>query len=165
MLNRKHTSAIVFLGITVLPTLMLITLQLKQWYCIHSAEERLENEALQTVILPSESLSWYKAGKEAMIAGALFDVKSYIEKDGKVILTGLFDKEETAIKRKLETERKKSASSLVLLMEIFHSFLASGKQFSLQEPQDASKAACTTLSLFYPLACSDVLIPPPRQVA
>jgi hypothetical protein len=69
---------------------------MQQWIRWEKIEE-LENSKLIQVTVSRSSINWIKEEKELLIGGKLFDVKSIIEKDGQIILTGLYDQEETAI--------------------------------------------------------------------
>lgn len=69
---------------------------MQQWIRWEKIEE-LEHAKLIQVKVSRSSINWIKEGKELLIDGNLFDVKSIEEKYDQVILTGLYDHEETAI--------------------------------------------------------------------
>jgi hypothetical protein len=74
-------------------------------------EERLEKDNLQTLIIESDQLVWEEEGKELMIEGTLFDVKEIKQlENGKTEIIGLFDQQETEIK-KLASDLAASSSS------------------------------------------------------
>jgi hypothetical protein len=74
-------------------------------------EERLEKDNLQTLIIESDQLVWEEEGKELMIEGTLFDVKEIKQlENGKIEIIGLFDQQETEIK-KLASDIAASSSS------------------------------------------------------
>lgn len=57
-------------------------------------EEKIEQEPLQTVTLPLATVKWITKDKEAIIDGKLFDIKYFTVENDKIILKGLYDKEE-----------------------------------------------------------------------
>ncbi len=93
---RKTTYSILFIS-HALPLVFLLTaLCMQQWIRWEKIEE-LEHAKLIQVKVSHSSITWIKEGKELLIDGNLFDVKSIEEKNDQVILTGLYDHEETAI--------------------------------------------------------------------
>lgn len=64
-------------------------------------KEKLETELLHTIILPEKEIVWVKKNKEIRIGKELFDVKSMLKENNKIIITGVFDHEETEIEQKL----------------------------------------------------------------
>lgn len=81
----------------ILPLAFILFLQGWQLYLKHSAKERLEKQLLETIIIRKDQFRWEKEGKEIRIDGKMFDVKSFITKDDKIIVTGIYDDQETAI--------------------------------------------------------------------
>jgi hypothetical protein len=68
--------------------------------------ERLEKENIQSLRLPADKINWYKKGRELIIDGKMFDVKS-IEKQGdEYVITGLFDEMETTLNDQLAMAHK-----------------------------------------------------------
>ncbi|MEP7255630.1 MAG: hypothetical protein ABI666_07620 [Ferruginibacter sp.] len=65
-------------------------------------KERLETELLQTITTSSEKIYWVNLGKEVLIEGELFDVKSFKTQGEKIFLTGIFDKEEDNLLREMD---------------------------------------------------------------
>jgi len=107
--NRSFFKAIVVVGlllITSLPGLLFLLFQARQIYVKHEMEEKLEKSSLQLIKLPTASLVWQENGDEALIDGKLFDVKSVHYENEFAILLGLFDEEETKLKKKIEKLRE-----------------------------------------------------------
>lgn len=67
----------------------------------YQMEEKLEQSSLETVLIDTGKLVWVEKGREVLISGKLFDVKSLKIIDGKILLTGLFDTAEDAIAKKI----------------------------------------------------------------
>jgi hypothetical protein len=98
-------------------------LQFRQWQLQQIALERLEEEALETIIIPVGKLVWEKKNKEINLHGELFDVKSIRTEKGNCIITGLYDRKETAIK-KILGESGRSQNSLISLLVFVQFFIA-----------------------------------------
>lgn len=92
---RRHIIS-VFLGcLVLLPLVFSGGLQLFQVYLKYRAEHRLETEVLQTLSVPEHKVHWIEEGREFMVDGRMFDLKSYSVKNGILTAWGVFDEEET----------------------------------------------------------------------
>lgn len=67
----------------------------------YEAREALEQKESITITIPTHELVWIEKGKELMIEGEMFDVGEYKIHGDSVMLTGLYDKDETLIIKKL----------------------------------------------------------------
>ena len=94
-----------------LPILVFIGRKLQITIVRHEMEERLERDQLITIEVPTGSVYWYKPGKEIIVDGRMFDVKSWKAKGDSILFTGLFDDEELAIKTILENFSKAHTQS------------------------------------------------------
>lgn len=65
----------------------------------HEMVEKLEHARLQTVTLHNSQVEWYEKGKEIIVGSFLFDVHSYSRGNDSTVFTGLYDTEETEIKK------------------------------------------------------------------
>jgi hypothetical protein len=81
----------------LLPCLYCLYFQVKQQAIRMEMEERLESEQVQTVVVPVNEFRWYEEGREILVDGMMFDVKSMREENGNYIITGLFDENETKL--------------------------------------------------------------------
>ena len=74
-------------------------------------KQGLECKMLRNLTLNRNELQWVRSGKEIMVEGKLFDVKSISYKeDGTAVITGLFDEEETALVQQLQKNQKENNS-------------------------------------------------------
>ena len=121
--KQTHILSLLFCSLLLLPLVSIIALQLWQWNIQHGALKRLENESLQSIVVTIDKLVWEKENKEVNINGELFDVKSLRVEDGKFILTGLFDKKETAIKNLLKKQAGKSGNTIIQLLVLGQCFV------------------------------------------
>jgi len=129
---RKQPAAFGLLLLVALPLILSVGLFIKQKVLQFQREQRFETELSQTVIVSAENISWIEEGKEILIDGNLFDVKS-VKKSGKnMLLTGFFDeKEESIVKHIKDTEQQKNDSGSPLhQLSLKFSFLPNYKEFT-----------------------------------
>jgi hypothetical protein len=93
--------AVIFFIIAVAPLFFSSLLLIKQQYARHKMKEKLVTGLLHTIILPEKDIVWVKKNKEIRIDKELFDVKNILKENNKIIITGVFDHEETEIEQKL----------------------------------------------------------------
>lgn len=91
----------------------------------HEMKERLEENNLQTVTLKNQDVVWYEKGREIIIQGELFDVKTYIEHQEYTSFVGLFDKAESSYASIADKTMSKSAENKQLedIGAYFHQLL------------------------------------------
>lgn len=90
----RKISAIGLVLLIAMPLVFTLSILVKQKFIQFHHHEKLETEQLQTIIVTAENIHWVKKGKEVLVAGKLFDIKYFEKKNGRLILTGFFDKEE-----------------------------------------------------------------------
>lgn len=64
--------------------------------------ERFEHAELQTITLHNNSVHWYKKEKEIIANSTLFDVHHYFKRNDSTVFTGLFDIDETELKKRVK---------------------------------------------------------------
>lgn len=62
-------------------------------------KEKLETGFLHTITLNEKDIVWVKKNKEIRIGNSLFDIKSIIKVKNKILVTGLYDHEESEIEQ------------------------------------------------------------------
>ncbi len=86
-------------------------------------ERRMEQEKLVAFKLRSEEIVWHKPGKEIVLQGKLFDVKSIQRiSASEYLIAGLFDEQEQELHRTLNAEvqhRTKSGMNAGLVLAQF----------------------------------------------
>ena len=92
--------------------------EIKQQQLKNEAIARLEKLNSKTIALSASEFQWTEVGNEISIHGELFDIKSYSQKNGKFIFSGLFDKEETALE-KLEHNWSNNQDGNKFLTQLF----------------------------------------------
>lgn len=97
MINPKKILAVGMLVILAAPLFFWVVYFIKQQHIRHEIIEKLEYASLQTITVTKAEFKWVKKNKEIIINGQLFDVKSFIINKNEVIVTGIFDAEESKL--------------------------------------------------------------------
>lgn len=122
----KKISASLLLFAAAVPFLFILFVHIKQQAIRHEMKEKLEYQFLQTITLAANEITWVKPGKEILVGGKMFDVKSHTVDNGRHTFTGLFDDEETTLVGLLKKEiQKNNEAENTILNNIFlwlHSF-------------------------------------------
>lgn len=121
--NRLHIFAIIICSLLTIPLLSIVVLQLRKEYLFITAEERMEPSSLQTIVVSESKVIWREEGREVTIDGEYFDLVSWKLEEGIYTLTGVYDKEETAITNLL-TKQAGADSSLIPLLILGQCFAA-----------------------------------------
>ncbi len=129
-------------------------------------KEQLEGNMVHSITLSNNEITWARKGKEIIVGDKLFDVKSISYKEnGTVVITGLFDKEETALLQDLQKHQQENNSrDAKQLAQLFQLLL------SLPEPlQDNNDCFTVAVNRQYILTTSSPLsafrtipTPPPQ---
>src|SRR5215213_2176935 len=93
----KIISGIPVIVLILLPCLYCLYFQVKHQMIRWEMKERLEHEAVQTIVVPANKFLWYDEGREIILDGKMFDVKSITQQNGNYTITGLFDEDETQL--------------------------------------------------------------------
>lgn len=93
----RHIIPIFFLLLTLAPTLFMSGLQLFQAFIRQRIEHALDKEALVTITFPASEVVWYEKGREVMVDGRMFDIKTYEINGGLFTAQGIYDEEETRV--------------------------------------------------------------------
>lgn len=102
MQPAKNILTVFLLAAFSIPLVLPFFLQLQQQYVKWEMLEQLETKETITIRVKATEVFWVKQNKECVIAGEMFDVKKIEKHNDELILTGLFDKKEKAIKKQLE---------------------------------------------------------------
>lgn len=139
---------------------------LKQHAARQKIKEKLETGALQTLILPEKDLLWVRKDKEIRVGGELFDVKSIIKQNDKVIVTGLFDDEETEIEQllgHLSGSRSIITHMLLNLFSFLHHIFPGSLGFELLNTIFLPMQYFIDFIPFLPELPHCVITPPPQK--
>lgn len=93
-------------------------------------KEKAEASLLHKVSLNEAEVRWVKYGKEILINGQLFDIKSYIVQNGVATFSGLFDDEETALLDQIKKDHQDNTGGkqLVQLFKLFQNLYDSAAE-------------------------------------
>lgn len=117
---KKILPASLLLLITSIPFSFTAYFFAKQKMIQHEMKEKLEQSSLHTISVPENEIHWMKTGKEILVDGKMFDVKSYSVNNGFYFLKGLFDDDETILVKQIENStRQNNESGSRLLVQIF----------------------------------------------
>jgi hypothetical protein len=119
MLLKTKILSVLFLSIFTVPMICTVAYLAAVKINAHQMQEKLEKSSLQKVLVYTNELVWVKKGKEVLINGKLFDVKSSEIINGKIQLTGLFDTAEDEIIKKisaLESNKNDSSSPVYSML-------------------------------------------------
>lgn len=108
---KKQLTAFGLLLMVALPLFFTLGIFIQQQLVQQQREERFKTELLEVVAVKVENVNWIKLGKEVLVDGKLFDVKSFKIKGSNIFFTGFFDsKEEKLVTHIREMQRQKTES-------------------------------------------------------
>jgi hypothetical protein len=122
MLTASFKSSIL-VGVFMIPTLFLALSVLQQKWIAWEMTEKLEHQQLHTLRIASHQLHWVKTGKEILVDGKLFDVKSFSTQGSYVQVHGLFDEEETKLVQQINRQLQNDQTGRHLQLSILYSML------------------------------------------
>jgi hypothetical protein len=162
----KLITAFVMLVAFALPLLTTAILQVQQLYAQWQMLEALEKKELITISVTTKDIQWVRLGKECLIDGELFDVKTSVAHGDKIFLSGLYDAKEKTIQQQLAKQAKqqeqngKAASLVKLLLLIAIQAKDAG---SILQPANFSLACFRPYTpLIYHPPFNGCNTPPPR---
>jgi hypothetical protein len=163
----KKIAACFLLAIVLAPSGYVFVFHTKQQSIRHRMKHHLEQKMLHTIVLAEKDVKWFKPGKEIVVEGKMFDIKSArYQDDGFVVFTGLFDEEETLLVKQLQQKQQdENSNGNKQLVQLLH--LA--QSLPDEDPADecnwqiisANPFAVYTPSL--PNAYTRILTPPPQS--
>ena len=122
MLIRKITGIFLLLLVAA-PLFFSIGFIIKQKNIQAEMKQQLKTALLQTVVVPARDVKWIKKGKEILVNGQMFDVKTSVKSGGNIVFTGLYDKDEQKLHENLKgfmhSKNKQSAPLNELLAKFF----------------------------------------------
>lgn len=99
-------------------------LQAFQSFIKMRVEIALEKSALLTIKLPADQVQWFEEGREILVDGKMFDIKSYSITDGLFTAQGIFDEKETEVVRMMgHFGEKEQQAFIIRLLLLSHCFL------------------------------------------
>jgi hypothetical protein len=116
----KKSTGIFFLLPGCTPWLLILVFCIKQQSIRHEMKEKLEQAIpLHSVTIADKEVVWVKKGKEIRVNGKMFDIKTAKSGNGFTTFTGLYDEDETLLKKQLaESWQKKSSGENKTLLQL-----------------------------------------------
>lgn len=92
-----------------LPMISPVLLQLNQIYVQQEMLEELEKKQLVSIRVKASSVQWVKPNKECVLGTEMFDVKKIVVDGDELVLTGLYDAKEKALKRMIHQQSEQQS--------------------------------------------------------
>lgn len=116
-------TGIFLLLLVAVPLFFSISFIIKQKTIQADMKQQLKTALLQTVVVPARDVKWIKKGKEILVNGQMFDVKTSVKSGENIVFTGLYDKDEQKLHKNLKgfmhSKNKQSAPLNELLAKFF----------------------------------------------
>jgi hypothetical protein len=101
MIIRKMIGIFLLLLVAV-PLFFSIGFIIKQKNIQVEMKQQLKTALLQTITVPERDVKWIKKGKEILVNGQMFDVKTSVKSGENIVFTGLYDKDEQELHENLK---------------------------------------------------------------
>jgi hypothetical protein len=115
----KRTTTFLLLLLAAVPLVYTLFIGIPQKVIQHKMQERLETQLLHTISVAESDIQWIRDGKEIWVDGQMFDIRSFHLKDGKYLLSGLYDKEETALLEQIQKNEQNNTTNSKQLLQLF----------------------------------------------
>jgi hypothetical protein len=128
-------------------------------------KENMEQHYLQTITIAENKVQWLKKGKEILVSGKMFDIKSSEKEGSQFIFTGLFDEEETALVKMIENDfNKKNESGKLLFANVFQLLFSAYPVYEIPDFlfSDNKKIFYNWFNNNYSFVFKSITTPPPR---
>jgi hypothetical protein len=118
--------------IIMLPVFYMAVFHVQKFFVQIEMRHKLKHEQLTTLQIPSDKIQWYKKGKEIIVEGSLFDVKSITYKNGLATVKGLYDKKEKEINKQIEKTNNESQKNTLntTLVKLLGFYFISNEQLA-----------------------------------
>ena len=166
MRSPKTIAGIPIILIVLLPCLFCLYFQVKHHLIRVEMREKLERENLQTIVIPANEFRWYEEGREIIVEGTMFDVKTIVRRGDNYIITGLFDEAETELHiamGKLQQKKGEGPDAQLLTIVFAETFTPPSLSDALETTYDnnlSSHNVITDEQLYNTIL--SILTPPPR---
>jgi hypothetical protein len=167
MLLRTKILTAFLLLLSALPILYTVSCLVELQINESAIEEKLEHSSLQTILISNDKLVWLEKGREVLIKGKLFDVKSISIEKGNTTLTGFFDVEEEEILHNMftmgGTDEESSPVCAILAHMLCPAILHKTIKTIPPEAFTLENASFPILqSTFHNNPCIGIITPPPN---
>ena len=166
--RKRSVMAIAMLMVIGMPLCLFLYWKVQQVALHHHMKEKLEQSSLVTIEIPAASVQWYEDDEEIVVQGRLFDVKSYYAIPGRNMMafTGLFDDEETALKKKvdimLENQQREAEEASLFITCFLFSFYSGQHSHIADKIADCLKTSRPVNDGKMPNVFLSLISPPPK---
>ena len=166
-LHPKKITALGLLLLLAIPVFFSLATLVKQKIIQLQRTDRLENELLKTISISAEKLCWIKLGKEVLVDGKLFDVKSFKTSGTNILLTCFFDEKEDNLVKQINNligQKKESSSpfSQLAVKFLFAPVYNEPGSFSIQNPWHIIARQFSTYTEVVSTGYHPAFTPPPE---
>ncbi len=150
----------------MLPFFYVAAFHVQKFFVRVEMQLELKHKQLVTLQIPESKIQWYKEGKEIVVEGSLFDVKSITYKNGLATIKGLYDKKEKEIDKQIKKANSESQNKTLntTLVKLLGFYFISHEQLVILETTairiDTPQLGCTGKRRL-PVNYLSVLTPPP----
>lgn len=164
----RQVSAICLLLLVAVPFLISFFFVIRLCIIKIQVSEDLEYEQLQTITVAESNIKWIVPGKEVLLNGNLFDIKSFKQTGDNLIITGLYDKDEDYLQKHFikifHQKQQGNASARATLINLIFQPVFSDKNTFFKEDRETMVLKKTSYRFIENLASanSEILVPPPK---
>lgn len=126
--------------------------------------ERLEESFdMETIVVKDKDIRWVKKGKEIYVNHRMFDVHSYRSANGKTTFKGLYDEDETILKKEFgKGWEKQSEHNVNIIGLLFQQTLCYYEHTDAPEDYSPLIEHFYHYLYLYPSPYSTIITPPPQ---
>ena len=96
-LIAKKTGILLLLVFAAIPLFYALGFRVQQLAIHQKMKKRLESQFLHSITIAEKDIYWIEKGKEILINGMMFDIRSSTFEKGYYSFTGLYDNEDQAL--------------------------------------------------------------------
>jgi Ca2+/Na+ antiporter len=122
--HKQHIYAFPLLLLVLLPMAFCVYFLQQQHSIKEKMEQELEKSSLTTLTIFKSDVQWVELGKELIVDGEMFDVKSVTQKNDSLVIKGIFDTAEKALKQELASVLDKQKNTNTPLQQLIAQFLS-----------------------------------------
>ncbi|MBP6022694.1 hypothetical protein [Ferruginibacter sp.] len=149
MLIRKITGIFLLLLVAV-PLFFSIGFIIKQKSIQAEMKQQLKTALLQTVVVPARDVKWVKKGKEILVYGHMFDVKTSVKSGENIVFTGLYDEDEQKLHKDLKGFMDNNDEESAPLNELLAKFFSTAVTIAAIDYNTTAEWKHIAAQYFYP---------------
>lgn len=164
MKSLRKGIAVFLLLLVVFPLMSVVVFHAQKRNIREAVKRAFKEKELSTIRV--QRLNWYKADKEIVVDGVLFDVNTIeLQSDGYYLVTGLFDHQEQLLHQQMDAATQSQRDLPLVLASAFcfsdHDQAITLPPIHYQYIHTEWNAVCTNM---IPQFEPDIISPPPKQV-